>query len=119
MISSRKPVLIFQNHALGSARRPPLRLRSFSFIRWRGLVRRHRQEKDRRRAHIELTDFAIKETMKFYGPIATEGSAILAAMSISELEVVKGFFDNALASQKRHTDPIHPRGTQNTRQHKI
>lgn len=69
--------------------------------------------------HVELTDLAIKETMKFYGPIATEGSAILAAMSITKLDVVKGFFDNALALQQSHTDQIHPRGTQNTRQHKI
>jgi DNA-binding MarR family transcriptional regulator len=49
-----------------------------------GLVRRRRHEQDRRQVHVELTDLAIKETMKFYGPIATEGSAILAAMSITE-----------------------------------
>jgi hypothetical protein len=75
MISSKKPVLIFQNHALASARCPP--------------------------------------------PIAIEGSVILAAMSITELEVVKGFFDKALALHQHHTDRIRPRGTQDTRQHEI
>lgn len=75
-------------------------------LEMRGFVERRRQEQDRRQVHVVLTDTAIKQTMKYYGPIAAEGAAILQTMSTAELEVVKNFFDKALGLQQRHTDRI-------------
>lgn len=72
----------------------------------RGLVERRRSEADRRQVHVALTGKALKETMRYYGPIAAEGGAILSAMSTAELEAVKGFLDSASGLQQRHLDKL-------------
>jgi DNA-binding MarR family transcriptional regulator len=72
----------------------------------RGFVERHRDEKDRRQVHVVLTDMAMKTAMKYYGPIATEGAALLESMTTAEIEVVKNFVEKALALQQRQTDKI-------------
>ena len=72
----------------------------------RGLVVRNRSEQDRRQVQVALTEKAIKATMRYYGPIAKEGGAILSAMTMVELEAVKAFLDKASALQQRHLDKV-------------
>jgi DNA-binding MarR family transcriptional regulator len=75
-------------------------------LEMRGLVERRRSERDRRQVQVVLTDMAMTAAMKFYGPIAKEGSAILEAMTAAELEVLNKFFVKALALQQNQTDRI-------------
>ena len=70
----------------------------------RGLLERRRSKEDRRQVHLALTGKAMKETMKYYGPIAAEGGSLLSAMTAAELEAVNGFLSRALALQQRHLD---------------
>jgi DNA-binding MarR family transcriptional regulator len=72
----------------------------------RSLVARSRSDRDRRQVHVALTDRAIKQTMRYYGPIATEGAGILSGMSLAELEAVHAFLNKVLALQQRHLDEI-------------
>jgi DNA-binding MarR family transcriptional regulator len=72
----------------------------------RGFVERRRDEKDRRQVHVVLTEMATTMAMKYYGPIATEGAALLGTMTTAEIEIVKNFLDRALALQQRQTDKI-------------
>ena len=68
----------------------------------RKLVERCKNPEDRRQVRVRLTAAAIKATAKYYGPIAEEGAALLAARSNAELENLKAFFADALALQQRH-----------------
>jgi DNA-binding MarR family transcriptional regulator len=72
----------------------------------RGFVERRRSEQDRRQVHVVLTDMAMKMATKYYGPIATEGAALLETMTTADLEVVKNFLEKALALQQHQTDKI-------------
>lgn len=72
----------------------------------RGFVERRRDEKDRRQVHVVLTAMAKTTAMKYYGPIATEGAALLAGMTTAEIEAVKNFLERALALQQRQTERI-------------
>lgn len=75
-------------------------------LEMRGLVERRRSDKDRRQVHVVLTDAAMTMGMKYYGPIARDGAAVLEAMTTAELETINYFFAKALALQQRHTDKI-------------
>lgn len=75
-------------------------------LEMRGFVARRRSVEDRRQVRVALTDMAMTTAMKFYGPIAKEGAALLESMTTAELDVIKTFFDKALALQQRQTDRI-------------
>jgi len=75
-------------------------------LEMRGYVERRRSAEDRRQVQVVLTDMAMTAAMKFYGPIAKEGAALLEAMPTAELEVIRTFFDKALAMQQRQTERI-------------
>ena len=75
-------------------------------LEMRGLVARQRSEQDRRQVKVVLTDLAMTMAMKFYGPIAKEGAAMLEAMPTAELETVEKFMSQALALQQRETERI-------------
>ena len=72
----------------------------------RGLLERQRSSEDRRQVHVRLTDRAMKETMKLYGPIAADGHSLLSAMTTAELETVNAFLDKTLALQQRHLERV-------------
>ena len=72
----------------------------------RGLLERQRSSEDRRQVHVRLTDRAMKETMKLYGPIAEDGHSLLSAMTTAELETVHAFLDKTLALQQRHLERV-------------
>lgn len=68
----------------------------------RGLVRRRRDDADRRKVLIVLGE-AADEILAVYAPIVKEGERRLAAMSEAELAAVAKFIEAALASQRRFT----------------
>jgi DNA-binding MarR family transcriptional regulator len=72
----------------------------------RGFVERRRSETDRRQVLVAMTDAARKATMRYYGPIAKDGTALQEEFTTAELAVVRRFFAAALELQQRHTQRI-------------
>lgn len=72
----------------------------------RGFVERRRSETDRRQVLVAMTDAARKATLRYYGPIATDGEALQEDFTTAELAVVHRFFAAALDLQQRHTQRI-------------
>ena len=69
----------------------------------RGFVVRDRDEQDRRKVAISLTPSATKVANAFYGPIASEGQALLGVFPETELRIIRDFLEKVLALQERHT----------------
>jgi DNA-binding MarR family transcriptional regulator len=53
-----------------------------------GYVRRVRDDSDRRKVHIELTDDARRVSKEFYAPIAERGARLLMRFSVDELRTI-------------------------------
>ncbi len=71
-----------------------------------GYVERVRDEADRRRVHVELTEAARRNVGQFYKPLAEEAAALMARYDAVELELLRGFLRGDLALQTRHTARI-------------
>jgi DNA-binding MarR family transcriptional regulator len=69
----------------------------------RGSVRRLPDPEDRRRVLVEITPSAMKVCEPFYGPIETEGTALLESRSEKELEVILEYLRISYEFSKRHT----------------
>ncbi len=66
----------------------------------RGLIRRVRDDADRRKVLAEMTELGYREAGQFYGPLAAEGQTMLARFSDDELQLLL----DCLASTKEATD---------------
>src|SRR5436853_6355672 len=72
----------------------------------RGTVRRLADPADRRRVLVEIAPGATKFCEPFYGPIAREGTALLAELTEADLEVVLRFLRINYEFTKRHTERV-------------
>ena len=70
-----------------------------------GYVRRVRDEQDRRRVHVELTDEAHRRADEIWGPLADTGW-MTSAYSNAELELLRDFLARARAMQEQHTERV-------------
>jgi DNA-binding MarR family transcriptional regulator len=72
----------------------------------RGTVRRRPDPEDRRRVLVEITPTAERACEPFYGPIAREGTALLAERTEKELEVILEYLRMSYEFTKRHTERV-------------
>jgi DNA-binding MarR family transcriptional regulator len=72
----------------------------------RGFVRRVRDSVDRRRVLVEMTPDGRKRVNAYYGPIVTEGNALLAAASDEQLAQMRDWLVAARELTDRHRDRI-------------
>ncbi len=70
----------------------------------RGFVERQRDGADRRKVLVAMTRPASDTLDKFYEPIATEGSAMLAKFAPADLSIIEDFLQSALALQQAHVE---------------
>ncbi|MFP3913764.1 MAG: MarR family winged helix-turn-helix transcriptional regulator [Actinomycetota bacterium] len=68
----------------------------------RGLVRRGRDQDDRRRVVVELTDDARQHLEALYGPLAREGGRLLARFDDEDLRLLIEFLDEATRVVEEH-----------------
>ncbi|WP_171064354.1 MarR family winged helix-turn-helix transcriptional regulator [Actinomadura soli] len=71
-----------------------------------GLARRVRDEADRRRVLVHLTDKADQLSQEIWGPIVTDALTELHSFTIAEFEVIETFLQRALDNQTRHADRL-------------
>lgn len=69
-------------------------------------VARHPEPGDRRKVIIRITDRAMAEAMRIYGPIAQEGAGEVARYSAAELRTVLDFLRRSRELQDRHRTRI-------------
>jgi DNA-binding MarR family transcriptional regulator len=67
-----------------------------------GHVRRIRDDVDRRRVMVELTEDARDRAMQVYGPIASDGIAQLARYTVEELTLIRDFMHAGREMLVRH-----------------
>jgi DNA-binding MarR family transcriptional regulator len=72
----------------------------------RGFVRRVRDSGDRRRVLVEMTQDGGDRVNRYYGPIVTEGSALLADVSDEQLARMRDWLVAARELTDRHRDRI-------------
>jgi DNA-binding MarR family transcriptional regulator len=68
----------------------------------KGFLKRTRDEKDRRKVMVAATKKGRKEGWRYYGPLAEDGSRLLAKLDASQLQAVAFFLEEVLALQIRH-----------------
>ncbi|HEV2058008.1 MAG TPA: MarR family transcriptional regulator [Solirubrobacteraceae bacterium] len=68
----------------------------------RGYVQRRRDAQDRRRVFVEPTAYAHRLAGELYGPIGTEGRALLAELSPRDLALLRDFMRRSRELQLRH-----------------
>ena len=72
----------------------------------KGFVRRERDGGDRRKVLVELTSDGSERVGRFYGPLAAEGSRLLARFSDGELAMIRDFLGEATDLVDRHTESL-------------
>ena len=68
----------------------------------KGYVRRVRDGADRRRILVELTEAALARVGEVYGPIVSDGVALLAGYDEREQRLVRDFLRESSAISERH-----------------
>jgi DNA-binding MarR family transcriptional regulator len=71
-----------------------------------GFVQRHRDETDRRRVYIHVTDKLFQLAGPIYGPLGEEGLAQLARYSDEELKLIGDFLRQGAELNLRHARRI-------------
>jgi len=72
----------------------------------RGLVRRVRDEGDRRRVLVEMTPDGARQVGRFYGPLVTEGAHLMDGIPTAEIERMTRWLDDARELTDRHRDRV-------------
>lgn len=72
----------------------------------RGFVRRVRDSVDRRRVLVEMTPDGLERVNRYYGPLVTEGSQLLADVSDEQLARMRDWLIAARELTDRHRDQI-------------
>jgi DNA-binding MarR family transcriptional regulator len=78
-----------------------------------GFVRRARDERDRRKVSVQLTDEVAKRALPVYGPLVEDSSALLAGFDDDQLATVIAFVTGTREILARHT--ARARGSQDQR----
>jgi DNA-binding MarR family transcriptional regulator len=71
-----------------------------------GYARRRRDDGDRRRVIVELTPTLRERSERIWGPIGTEGRALLGRMSSDELRAALAFLEASRELNRRHVDRV-------------
>jgi DNA-binding MarR family transcriptional regulator len=71
-----------------------------------GLVRRSRDDNDRRRVMVELTEEVDRRGAPVYGPLVADAAAAHAVFDIDELETITKFIQIERELLARHTDRV-------------
>jgi DNA-binding MarR family transcriptional regulator len=74
-----------------------------------GYVRRVRDEQDRRRVLVEVTDQLEKLTWELYGPLATSGDAMLRDLTEEHLTIMRDVMREAARLQMEQADRVRKR----------
>src|ERR687896_334642 len=74
-----------------------------------GYVRRVRDEKDRRRVLVEVTDRLEKLTWELYGPLATSGDAMLRDLTEEHLTIMRDVMREAARLQMEQAHRVRKR----------
>ncbi len=72
----------------------------------KGFVRRVPHDTDRRQVLVEMTDEGRERVARFYGPLVTEGSGMLAAYSQGQLEVMLDYLLAITELTDRHREAL-------------
>jgi DNA-binding MarR family transcriptional regulator len=76
-----------------------------------GYVRRVRDENDRRRVLVEITDRMQELTTQLYGPLATSGDALLRNLTDEHLTVMRDTMREAARLQMEQADRVRGRSS--------
>ncbi|MFB4278387.1 MULTISPECIES: MarR family winged helix-turn-helix transcriptional regulator [unclassified Nonomuraea] len=71
-----------------------------------GLARRHRDEADRRRVLVHLTERAERLSEEIWGPVLADARTELDRFTPAELTLIERFLSVALEHQQRHADRL-------------
>jgi len=71
-----------------------------------GYVRRVRDERDRRRVYVELTDRARGEIARIWGPLGQEGQEVAARYSDEELALIVEYLRTSREVLSRHLERL-------------
>ncbi|TGG95613.1 MarR family transcriptional regulator [Natronospirillum operosum] len=71
-----------------------------------GYATRRRDDKDRRRVFVELTDHARQRTEPIWGPLAEEAVSLLDHYSEDELKLILGYLRRSQAFLRAHRERV-------------
>jgi DNA-binding MarR family transcriptional regulator len=72
----------------------------------KGLVERVRDETDRRRVLVRMTDEGMRSTYAMYAPLVEEGQGLFAHHTVTELTAMRDLVDAMRELTDRHRDGI-------------
>jgi DNA-binding MarR family transcriptional regulator len=72
----------------------------------RGLVERVRDEADRRRVPVQMTEEGMRSTYAMYAPLVEEGQGLFARHTVAELAVMRDLLEAMRELTDRHRDGI-------------
>ena len=72
----------------------------------KGLVERVRDESDRRRVLVRMTDEGMRSTYAMYAPLVDEGQGLFASHTVAELTAMRDLVDAMRELTDRHRDGI-------------
>jgi DNA-binding MarR family transcriptional regulator len=72
----------------------------------KGLVERVRDETDRRRVLVRMTDEGMRSTYAMYAPLVEEGQGLFAHHTVAELTAMRELLDAMRELTDRHRDAI-------------
>ena len=72
----------------------------------KGLVERVRDDTDRRRVLVRMTDEGMRSTYAMYAPLVDEGQSLFAHHSVAELTAMRELLDAMRELTDRHRDGI-------------
>ena len=72
----------------------------------KGLVERVRDETDRRRVLVRMTDEGMRSTYAMYAPLVDEGQGLFAHHNVAELTAMRELLDAMRELTDRHRDGI-------------
>lgn len=72
----------------------------------KGLVERVRDESDRRRVLVRMTDEGMRSTYAMYAPLVDEGQGLFANHTVAELTAMRDLVDAMRELTDRHRDGI-------------
>lgn len=75
----------------------------------KGYARRVRDEDDRRRVLVEVTDEARKRAHELYGELGQHGRAILDPLTIDEIKLITGFIRRSSELNEEHAARLRER----------
>jgi DNA-binding MarR family transcriptional regulator len=75
----------------------------------KGFVRRVRDDVDRRRVLVEVTEAAIERGGELYGPLVEDGGSLLGRFTEAELTLIRSYLDASRELTDRHRQRIQER----------